>query len=162
MSSPDSSTSTSNRSSQLLAGKRILVVEDSPVVAPYAADLLQELGCSAIGPAPTMAAARSLIESERCDGALLDVHIRGERVFPLCDLLAERGTGPLRHFAMRFPELRSFFYGRNFDPLQAVDGAALVIVHEWNDPALVAELGRIRAECGPFLLLLDLSRVCPV
>lgn len=69
------------------------------------------------------------------------------------NLLAEHGTGPLRHFATKFPELRSFSYGQDFDPLQAVDGAALVIVHEWNDPALVAELGRIRAEGGPFLLL---------
>lgn len=74
-----------------LAGKRVLLVEDSPVVGPYAADLLEELGCMAIGPAPTMAAARSLIESEGCDAALLDVHIRGERVFPLCELLAARG-----------------------------------------------------------------------
>jgi CheY-like chemotaxis protein len=91
MSSLDSSTSTCHQSSQGLVGKRILVVEDSPVVAPYAADLLQELGCSAIGPAPTMAAARSLIETDSCDAALLDVHIRGERVFSLCDILADRG-----------------------------------------------------------------------
>jgi CheY-like chemotaxis protein len=75
-----------------IKGRRILVVEDSPVVGPFTADLLEELGCAAVGPAPNMAAARELIEGERLDAALVDVHIRGERVFPLCDALAGRGV----------------------------------------------------------------------
>ena len=75
-----------------LAGRRILIVEDSPVVGPYTADLLAELGCEAVGPAPTMAAARTLAEEGQFDAAIMDVHIRGERVFPLCDLLASRGV----------------------------------------------------------------------
>jgi|SRR3954469_14477982 CheY-like chemotaxis protein len=74
-----------------LTGRRILLVEDSPVVGPFTADLLTELGCTVIGPAPTMASARELIESERFDAAILDIHIRGERVFPLCDLLDRQG-----------------------------------------------------------------------
>ena len=75
-----------------LAGRRILVVEDSPVVGPFTADLLGELGCEVAGPAPNMAAARQLIEAGGFDAALMDIHIRGERVFPLCDLLAERNV----------------------------------------------------------------------
>ena len=75
-----------------LAGKRILIVEDSPVVAPFTAELLGELGCKVVGPAPNMASARELIENETFDAALMDVHIRGERVFSLCDLLAERSV----------------------------------------------------------------------
>jgi CheY-like chemotaxis protein len=75
-----------------LTGKRILVVEDSPVVAPFTADILGELGCAVVGPAPNMAAARELIEGETLDGALMDVHIRGERVFPLCDMLESRAV----------------------------------------------------------------------
>lgn len=70
-----------------LAGLRILLVEDSPVVAPFTADLLEELGCSVVGPAPNMAAARELIEEEEFDAAIMDIHIRGERVFSLCDAL---------------------------------------------------------------------------
>jgi len=73
-----------------LDGRRILVVEDSPVVGPFTADILVDLGCDVVGPAPNMAAARELIESEEVDAALMDVHIRGERVFPLCELLEER------------------------------------------------------------------------
>jgi CheY-like chemotaxis protein len=75
-----------------LAGRRILVVEDSPVVGPFTADLLGELGCEVVGPAPNMASARECIETEDFDAALMDIHIRGERVFPLCDLLAERNV----------------------------------------------------------------------
>lgn len=70
-----------------LASARILVVEDSPVVGPFTADVLGELGCAVVGPAPNMAAARELIEVGGFDAALMDVHIRGERVFPLCELL---------------------------------------------------------------------------
>ena len=75
-----------------LTGKRILVVEDSPVLAPFTADILGELGCLVVGPAPNMAAARALIDGEQIDAALMDVHIRGERVFPLCELLDSKGV----------------------------------------------------------------------
>jgi CheY-like chemotaxis protein len=91
MSSRDSSTEVSSRGASRVAGRRILIVEDSPVVGPFTADLLEELGCIVVGPAPNMAAARELVEETAFDAALMDVHIRGERVFPLCDLLAERG-----------------------------------------------------------------------
>ena len=37
-----------------------------------------------------MAAARELIEAGDYDAALMDVHIRGERVFPLCEMLEAR------------------------------------------------------------------------
>jgi len=89
MSSPGSSTKPrkSAATDAALKGWRILVVEDSPVVGPFTADLLAELGCEVVGPAPNMAVARELIDNETFDGALMDVHIRGERVFPLCEML---------------------------------------------------------------------------
>lgn len=62
------------------------------MVGPFTADLLRELGCAVVGPAPNMAAARQLIENEIIDAALMDVHIRGERVFPLCETLAIKGV----------------------------------------------------------------------
>ena len=74
-----------------LKGRRILLIEDSPVVGPFTADLLDELGCVVVGPAPNMAAARELLDAGEFDAALIDVHIRGERVFPLCELLQAKG-----------------------------------------------------------------------
>ncbi len=72
--------------------RRILVVEDSPVVAPFTAEVLAELGYQVVGPAPNMAVARELVDSEIFDAAIMDVHIRGERVFPLCEALFARGV----------------------------------------------------------------------
>jgi CheY-like chemotaxis protein len=74
-----------------LRGRRILVVEDSPVVAPYTVDVLEEIGCIVVGPAPNMAAARELIDTESFDAALMDINIRGDRVFALCETLAAKG-----------------------------------------------------------------------
>jgi CheY-like chemotaxis protein len=88
MSSHDSSTEAPERAeSGPLTGRRILIIEDSPVVGPFTADLLADLGCEVVGPAPNMAAARELVEEGGFHGALMDVHIRGERVFPLCEIL---------------------------------------------------------------------------
>jgi CheY-like chemotaxis protein len=90
MSSRDSSTDEAFReqpASADLTGKRILLVEDSPVVGPFTAELLEELGCEVVGPAPNMAAARELVDRGGFDAALMDIHIRGERVFPLCEVL---------------------------------------------------------------------------
>jgi len=75
-----------------IAGRRILVIEDSPVVAQFTVDLLEELGCEVVGPAPNMAAARELIDAESFDAALMDIHIRDERIFPLCELLDAKGV----------------------------------------------------------------------
>ncbi len=93
MSSRDSSIKTHGRSTGQgdLKGRRILVVEDLPVVGPFTADMLGELGCEVVGTAPNMAAARQLIEAGGFDAALMDVHIRGERVFPLCETLDAKG-----------------------------------------------------------------------
>lgn len=70
-----------------LKGRRILVVEDSPVVGPFTVDILDQFGCDVIGPAPNHAIARELIEAGDFDAALMDVHIRGERIFNLCEIL---------------------------------------------------------------------------
>ena len=79
-----------NDQATALKGRTILIIEDSPVVGPFTADMLEDLGYAVVGPAPNMAAARELVEEAEFDAALLDVHIRGERVFPLCDLLAAK------------------------------------------------------------------------
>jgi CheY-like chemotaxis protein len=93
MSSRDSSIKTRRppAAKPTLKGRRILLIEDSPVVGPLTADLIEEIGCTVVGPAPNMAAARELVEAGEFDGALIDIHIRGERVFPLCEMLQAQG-----------------------------------------------------------------------
>ena len=74
-----------------LHGRHILVVEDEVIVAMNLERLLEEFGCIVIGPVATVRDALTLAESRRLDGALLDVNVRGERVFPVADALVARG-----------------------------------------------------------------------
>ena len=75
-----------------LRGARILVVEDSCLVAHMIAAQLGECGCTVVGPARRLDAALSLAASERLDGALLDIDLAGEESFPVARLLQARGV----------------------------------------------------------------------
>lgn len=72
------------------------------------------------------------------------------------NLVAEHGEEALRAFAQRFPHLRSRLYDpRRLDLGAALDGADLVLVHEWNDPELVRRVGERRTRAGFRLLFHD-------
>jgi CheY-like chemotaxis protein len=75
-----------------LDGRRILVVEDSPVVADACEDMLQDLGCVVIGPATNMAAALQLAADEKLDAAVVDLNIRGGKAFAVLKILSGRGV----------------------------------------------------------------------
>ncbi len=71
------------------------------------------------------------------------------------ELVRDQGLWPLRDFAQRFPALASHPYASDrIDLGQVLDGADAVLVHEWNDPALVARIGR-SAPSGCRLLFHD-------
>ncbi|MCB8839355.1 glycosyltransferase [Aurantimonas sp. VKM B-3413] len=69
------------------------------------------------------------------------------------NLLEGQGQAAIDRFARDFPELRSESYGPEFDHEEALDGADVVVVHEWTEPALVKTIGDIRRRGGDFLLL---------
>jgi len=73
-----------------LNGRRILVVEDSPGVAEASAHILGDLGCTVVGPAGSMASARSRAEAEALDAAIVDVNIRGDKIYPDLRILVLR------------------------------------------------------------------------
>jgi spore maturation protein CgeB len=60
------------------------------------------------------------------------------------NLLAEHGAAAVQRFHAAYPDLRGCLYDDTLDLGAAVAGADLVVVHEWNDPALVAGLGAVR------------------
>jgi spore maturation protein CgeB len=71
-------------------------------------------------------------------------------------LIADHGTEPLAGFARAYPGLTSVSYdpARLAVALDAMlDGVDLVLVHEWNEPQLVAAIGRRRRAGGGFRLL---------
>ncbi len=71
------------------------------------------------------------------------------------NLLAHHGRAALDAFHAAYPELTSRSYARDLgtDQLERiVEDADVVLVHEWNDPALVARIGRLRRRGGRFQL----------
>jgi spore maturation protein CgeB len=63
------------------------------------------------------------------------------------NLVAEHGTQPLADFHRAYPQLSSQRYELQSLDLPAVlDGADLVLVHEWSDPELVRRVGQVRRE----------------
>ena len=74
-----------------LQGLRVLVVEDEALIASFIEDFLLDLGCEVIGPAMHMKDAIQLAREAAIDGATLDVNIVGEKVYPVADILTERG-----------------------------------------------------------------------
>jgi spore maturation protein CgeB len=72
----------------------------------------------------------------------------------LQNLVAEHGEAPIQRFRMAYPGLTSTRYHLEMLDLdRALDGVELVLVHEWNDPALVKRIGEHRARIGGYRLL---------
>jgi len=76
-----------------------------------------------------------------------------EGAWSLANLIEDHGAEALDAFRYAYPELRSRTYSRAEEGAAEAWGADLVIVHEWNDPELVAAVGRLRARGGRFTLL---------
>jgi len=76
-----------------LSGLHLLVVEDEAMVALMVEDMLADLGCTAVDVAGTVAQGLALVEAPQppLDGAILDVNIGGEKVYPVAEALAARG-----------------------------------------------------------------------
>lgn len=76
-----------------------------------------------------------------------------EGAWSLENLLKDHGEAGLVPYRRAYPRLSSDTYRDGDNVARLVDGADLAIVHEWNDPALVAELGKLRARGSAFTLL---------
>jgi DNA-binding NtrC family response regulator len=76
-----------------LTGRRILVAEDEFFIADEVVQALEGEGALVIGPAPTVAHLMALLQAEdRIDGAVLDVNLNGEMVWPAVAALLARGV----------------------------------------------------------------------
>ena len=70
-----------------LAGRRVLVIEDEPLVALELVSILEEAGAEIIGPAATADAAIETIRATRSDAALLDGNLQGSSVESVAETL---------------------------------------------------------------------------
>jgi PAS domain S-box-containing protein len=80
------------RATPSLPGKRILIVEDEPLVAMDIQSMLTTAGCTVAGPAGTLEEAKRLLAAEPCDAALIDVNLNGEPIDHLLPVLRQQGV----------------------------------------------------------------------
>ncbi len=74
-----------------LSGRRVLVVEDSFLIADVVSAVLRNCGCDVIGPVGRLAEALHLALTPSLDAAALDVNLGGDLVFPVAEVLRARG-----------------------------------------------------------------------
>ncbi|HEV3486013.1 MAG TPA: hypothetical protein VG106_11435, partial [Vicinamibacterales bacterium] len=95
-------------------------------------------------------------------GIATDLLVRGHdvRVFEpanawsVANLLEDAGESALAPFHETYPRLASTRYeGDGPDLDEALDGADVVLVHEWNEHGLVERIGRHHARGGRYVLL---------
>jgi CheY-like chemotaxis protein len=75
-----------------LAGLRVLVVDDEYLVAYHLQTLLEDAGCSVVGPVPSLETALAAVRGEKLDGVLLDANLNGISSAPIATELAARAV----------------------------------------------------------------------
>ncbi len=73
-------------------GKRVLIVEDEPMIRMLLEDMLGELGYTIAAQAARVDQALQAASTAELDLAILDVNLDGESILPVADALAARGT----------------------------------------------------------------------
>jgi CheY-like chemotaxis protein len=73
------------------AGKRVLVVEDEPMIRMLLQDMLVDLGHTLAGEAGRIEEAVALARQGEFDVAILDVNLNGQPISPVVEILVERG-----------------------------------------------------------------------
>ena len=76
-----------------------------------------------------------------------------DQAWSVQNLESDAGPGALDAWRAAYPGLTATVYPSDMALAPLVEDADVVIVHEWNEPSLVAELGRLRREGGRFRLL---------
>jgi CheY-like chemotaxis protein len=71
---------------------RILVIEDEMLIGMLLEDMLADLGYGVAGVVPKLDEALAAVQGDGFDLAILDVHLHGESVFPVAEVLVKRGV----------------------------------------------------------------------
>jgi CheY-like chemotaxis protein len=77
---------------ELLFGRRVLLIEDEMLILIMIEDMLADLGCTSITTAATVDQALALIDAEIFDVAMLDMNLNGDKTFAVADALAVRNV----------------------------------------------------------------------
>jgi DNA-binding NtrC family response regulator len=74
-----------------LTGQRILIAEDEGLIALELERMLENFGCEVVGPVSSVREVLEQAVKGGCDGALLDVNLRGEQIFEILPKLQNLG-----------------------------------------------------------------------
>src|SRR5450631_1110785 len=74
------------------AALRVMVVEDEYLIRMLLEDMLADLGYEVAAAAGTIAEATEAATNGQFDAAILDVNVDGREIYPVADILANRGV----------------------------------------------------------------------
>ncbi len=74
-----------------LAGQSILIAEDESLIALDLEEILRKFGCRVVGPVAGIEQVLRHALEGGCDGALLDVNLRGRQIFEILPRLQALG-----------------------------------------------------------------------
>ncbi len=75
-----------------LTGKRVLIIEDEPIISMLLEDIVDDLGMTVSGCGATLAEASELARVSDCDAAIFDINLHGQMSYPAAEILALRGV----------------------------------------------------------------------
>ena len=113
--------------------RRILIVEDEPIVAIALQDMLEDLGYAVVGPALRVAPALTLATDEAIDAAILDVNMGDGDSYCVAELLRSRDI----------PYVFATGYGR--EGLEPGHEAIAVLRKPYHESQVDSELRRLLA-----------------
>lgn len=79
-------------SGERLRGLRVLLVEDSDLIAMHIELMLQQAGCRVVAVADSASAALDVVREKALDAAVLDVNVKDGKIFGVADELESRGV----------------------------------------------------------------------
>jgi two-component sensor histidine kinase/CheY-like chemotaxis protein len=82
----------SEQNTSLPEGGHILLVEDEAFVAMMMRDLIADFGFRVVGPFGTVTDALDALDRHQLVGAVLDVNLAGEKIYPVAEQLSGRGV----------------------------------------------------------------------
>ena len=99
-----------------LRGLRVLLVEDSYLVASSLSRMIHDMGCEVVGPVATVEEALPLVSEGACDVGILDVNLGGQTSEPVANRFTELKLPFMFVTGYSSPSLMS----RRFDDIRRV------------------------------------------
>lgn len=136
----------SQQRSSVISGRRMLVIEDEPLVAMDLVSTLEDAGAEVVGPVGSVDEALQIIDSGRFYAAFLDGNLHGHPVDEVAAALTKAGT----------PFVFVSGYGKEFLPVSF--GNVDVVAKPFSPDAIIDKAGKLIAGRMASVTPMDRSR----